>query len=198
LADEKPKPTSIKWWQWFLMYPTLLIALVGNIPNIYQFYQSIKLGVPITDVPVVTHRNKNIDQHRNSCLPNLQSYPVPSGDKTSIFVGVCPHRALVVLVQPEDPKAQAIFRLISWSDIANTHQTSLLVKEAAAEESSVSFKVAQGGDQKGPIIKCQKRVDNGRLLIRISYPNGKCFDQTVNTYTGVVISTVPVPCDQPC
>jgi hypothetical protein len=198
MAEEQSTPTSTKWWQWVLMYPALFVALIGNIPNLYQLYLSQKLNVPVKQVPIASYRDSIFEQNRVACLTDLQLHPVPSGDNTSIFVGVCPRQALVVLVQPNDPKAQLIFRLISWSELDNKPQTSLLVKEAAAEESSTSFKVAQGGTQGVPTIICQRRVDQGRLLIRISYPNGKCFDQTVNTYTGAVVSTVPASCDQRC
>ena len=190
--------TPTKWWQWFLMYPALLIALGSSIPSLYQLYQSYRINVPYEQVPVASYRQEISAKTAPDCLTNLPLHPIPSSDNSSIFVGVCPHRALAIMIQPDDSKAQPIFRLISWPDIVNKPQASLLVKEAAAKESSTSFNVAQKVAQGGLNIICQKRMDKGLLLIRISYPDGKCFDQTVNTYTSAVIRTVPASCDQRC
>ena len=193
MAEENRTPTPGKWWQWVLMYPALAIALAGHVPKLYELYLSYKINVPPSEVATASKRHEDFGKYTD-CLPNLQFHAVPGGDNASISVGVSPREALVVLVQPHDQRAQPIYRLISWANLANEHSTSLLVKEAAAEEVLASFQVAQAGQT----IICRKRLDGGLLLIRISYPNGQCFDQTVNTYTGAVISTVPAPCDPRC
>jgi hypothetical protein len=193
MPEKSHTATSLKWWQWLLMYPTLAVALAGHVPKLYELYQSYQLKVPFGQVHAATKQNEDFNSNID-CLLGLEFHSVPGGDKASIAVGVCPRGALVVLVQPHDPKAQPIYRVVSWTDSANERQTSLLFKDAVAAEPSVSFRVTQAGTT----IICRKRIDNELMLIRIRYPNGQCFDQTVNTYTGAVISTVPAPCDSHC
>ena len=38
-AAAKPR----KWWQWILVYPTFVIALVGAVPTFKELYDSPKL-----------------------------------------------------------------------------------------------------------------------------------------------------------
>ena len=47
------------------------------------------------------------------------------------------------------------------------------------------------------LVVCQKFVDD-RHLLRHLQVQGQCFDETVDTYTGVTVSRVPVPCRQTC
>jgi hypothetical protein len=189
MGEENHRPT-LKWWQWVLMYPTLAIAVAGSVPTLHRLYLAFKLNVPISEVDIAARRSENF-RDSNDCLPTL--HPVPGGEDADIWVGICPRKVLAILIQPYDSKAP-IWRMIFYAALPNDPITSLLVKEAAAEEAFASFQIAQAG----PTIICRKQLDKGRLLIRISYPNGQCVDQTVNTYTGVVIRTVPAPCDRRC
>jgi hypothetical protein len=34
-----------RWWQWVLMYPTIVVALAGAIPQYYQWITAIALGL---------------------------------------------------------------------------------------------------------------------------------------------------------
>jgi hypothetical protein len=40
-ADSLEKK-SLTWWQWILMYPTLLVAISGSIPTLINIFYSIK------------------------------------------------------------------------------------------------------------------------------------------------------------
>ena len=45
-AATKPVPKKPNtWWQWLLLYPTLLIALVGAIPTYWEMFESKQFGV---------------------------------------------------------------------------------------------------------------------------------------------------------
>lgn len=189
--DRTPRPR--RWWQWILLYPALFIAVLANVPQIYQLIIAVRKDVPFSEVSTALKREENFKRH-NDCLHDLQLTPVPSGDNVSISVGACPPAALIVLVQPHDPKIQPIYRFISWEDSTSQRLSSLVVKKAAAEELFSSFWLAQAG----ATIICRRQLDSGFLLIRIQYQNGQCIDQTVNTFTGNVIRTVPAPCDPHC
>jgi hypothetical protein len=186
-------PTPVKWWQWVLVYPTLFISLAGNAPKLYELYVSYKFNVPLKQAARATERNEAFTNY-GDCLPNLQFQSISGAEGASISVGVCQRGALVVLIQPHDPHAPPIYRFVPWRGVAN--HSSLLVREAAAE--TASFPLSSEIAQAGPTIVCRKQLDAGRLLIRLRYPDGQCVDQIVNTYTGVVISTVSVGCDPQC
>lgn len=197
IAKGKPTTTPVKWWQWVFMYPALAIALVSHAPKLYQLYESYKLNVRYSYVDTALKTNDKWERNFE-CLQNMKFHTVTTSGNACISVGVCPSGDLLVQVQPPDPKARPILQWISWAEITKENRAvssvSLLVKEAAAEQSTPLFEVAQAG----PMVICQKWVGRGLLLMRIRYPNGQCFDQIINTYTGAVISTVPAPCDPRC
>ena len=40
-----------RWWQWVLMYPTIVLALGGAIPQYYQWISAVAIGLsPFGDV----------------------------------------------------------------------------------------------------------------------------------------------------
>lgn len=46
MAAKKPVRSKLTWWQWVLMYPTLIVALLAALPTIYQGLQAVILNIP--------------------------------------------------------------------------------------------------------------------------------------------------------
>src|SRR5580704_12800203 len=50
LEDAAMDGTPQRWWQWVLMYPTIVLALGGAIPQYYQWISAAVLGLsPFAD-----------------------------------------------------------------------------------------------------------------------------------------------------
>lgn len=46
----------------------------------------------------------------------------------------------------------------------------------------------------GPLVLCQKWLNQSFILRRVSYQGRGCFDETINTYSGQIVKSVPAPC----
>ena len=53
-AEAKPK----KWWQWVLVYPTFVIALVGAVPTFKELYDSKSRDVDFGTSKIAEMRNE--------------------------------------------------------------------------------------------------------------------------------------------
>jgi hypothetical protein len=47
-------------------------------------------------------------------------------------------------------------------------------------------------------IICQRQIGPYTLLRRVSFPNGGCFDQIVDTRSGQILQSNPAPCNPNC
>jgi hypothetical protein len=74
-----------------------------------------------------------------------------------------------------------------------------LIQDAIAANWKDNQTLAQDtflGDNPGtPRVLCQQWLQQGYILRTIQYPTGHCFAETINTYTGEIISRVLTPCD---
>lgn len=72
-----------------------------------------------------------------------------------------------------------------------------LIQDAIAANWKDNQTLAQDrwfGDDRTQSVLCQQWLEQGYILRRIQYANGQCFDETINTYTGEIISRVPATC----
>ncbi len=182
----------IKWWQWLLMYPTLVIALLGHIPNGIKLYHSYKTGVSFSKIDASSEQN-NLWKKNLDCLTGLNFHEVTTASNATVSVGICKSGDVLVCGKSADPTVEGEKLWISFSQIKKKH-TSLIIKDAWAASIRESFLVAEGG----ATVICRKWIGDGLLLMRLKYPNGQCVDQTINTFTGVIISTAEAPCDSQC
>ncbi len=183
-----------KWWQRLLMYPTLITAILGSIPTAQRLYQSWQIQVPTNEVDHAMAQDelwrRNLD-----CLSGRTYDPVTTPDHVRIGALVCPSGDVLLRVKPPDPKAREVARWIGLTEFVGRSQSAWLFgAEAVASEGYPQTLVVQAGRT----VICQRWIANGLLRMRIRYDTGQCVDEEINTYTGVVVKTVPAPCDPSC
>jgi hypothetical protein len=185
---------SLTWWQWILMYPTLLVAISGSIPTLINVFYSIKLDVPVDEVQIAREQNKlwtkNFECARTS--PIYWSEVDERGIK--IGVTVCPSKDVLVAV---NGKIQPSYRWIGFNTFDQTQQiANLFMPAAIASELPSPIHLVQSNEKH--IVLCQKKLSNTRILRRIKKQDGQCFDQTIDTATGKVIKEVSAQCNSDC
>jgi hypothetical protein len=181
-----------RWWQWLLMYPGLLIAIIGAMPTFIELYDSHQWKVPFGFGKAADQQNE-IWEKNFECTRKQAFREVITRHNVKVGTIVCPSGD--VLFRVEAPDSPAVLRWVGLSTFRLDRGSSinLLVREAVAADLSDKDRLAQA-----PSVLCQRWLRKGVLLRRLRYPNGQCFDETIDTYRGIVISRVPAPCDSNC
>ena len=185
---------SLTWWQWILMYPTLIIAMLGSVPTMMNIFYSIKLDVPLDEVQIAKEQinlwNRNFECARTS--PTHWSKVDENGVKVGVIV--CPSKDVLVSV---NGNIQASYRWIGYSTFDPTQPVAnVLMPAAVAAELPTQMLVGENTQEH--TVLCQKKLSDHQILRRIKKPDGRCFDQTIDTATGKVIKEVLAQCNSDC
>ena len=197
-SNSKKVAQPRKWWQWLLLYPGLLIALLGAVPTYMELVKSYRLGVPFGQSFDAQEQNR-LWQENFQCIQNATFSIITNKHNVEIGSAVCASGD--VLLQGKRPESnQQQFRWVSWRKVAPS--------EALGKGSNAFlrfFSTAQATETERLILAqarptsvlCQRWIGYGQLLQRIATPMG-CFDQVINTFNGWVIRSSPAPCNPYC
>lgn len=196
-ASPAPPAHPNKWWQWVLVYPGIMVALLGSVPTIYQAYTSWRLGVPYGQTYDALEQNR-LWVENFACAKTVEFTSIVTPHKVEIGSYVCQSGDVLLRAKrPEWNREQ--FRWVAWSSVAAMTENepmknalSSLISSAQAQEFSPIRP-----SQNPPRVICQRWVGNGLLLQRVAMQNG-CVDQVVNTFNGWVVSSHPAPCVPSC
>ncbi len=189
-----PEKNSLTWWQWILMYPTLLMAIAGSIPTLLNIFYSIQLDVSFSEVQMAMEQNK-LWTKNFECSRTLPTHWSEADDKgIKIGVTVCPSKDVLVAV---NGKIEPSYRWIGFNTFNSTQQfANRLVPAAIAAELPHPINLAQSNEK--TTVLCQKKLSNTRILRRVKMSDGRCFDLTVDTATGKILKKVLVKCSSDC
>lgn len=173
------------WWQWFLIYPAFAIALIGAVPTYFELYQSHQKDVAFGDSKRAVLRNEL--WKKNLECSSAPMDPLITESNIKVDATICRSGdVLIRVVAPGDEK------LFEWVSIEN------LFPKRIASFSLISRAYAQSdtpmNEMSSPVVLCQRWLNNSLLLRRVSYGVNNCVDETINTYSGQVVSTRPAPC----
>ena len=201
-----------RWWQWVLLYPTVVVglggALIGAIPQYLTWIQAFRIGVPTSQVFSAQIQNelwnKNVD-----CAKTL-SKPITIEENILVSVNACSSGdVLVRVIYPGDKE---LYRWIPFKLVTSTSMETrapitgnlpvdfLAEKWRVAEGSLFATETTPSEFRSGQAQKqviCQKWLGNGRLLRRVRAAD-MCYDEIINTYTGRVEERKPAECKTPC
>ncbi|MGZ5649676.1 MAG: hypothetical protein ACXWG8_05030 [Usitatibacter sp.] len=203
--DSRPSPAGKpaeanhprNWWQWFLVYPSIAMAMISAVPTLYQAYVSHKANVPF-QMAFDAEEQARLWMVNEECTRNAQYTTILTPHQVEVGSLICKSGDVLLRAKrPEWDNPQ--LRWVAWSSIAASKDpartnTGLLglISSAQAQEFSIVHP-----SQNAPRVICQRWVGNGLLLQRVSMQNG-CFDQVVNTFNGWVVSSHPAPCAPSC
>lgn len=195
MANAVQSSHGLKWWQWFLVFPVVLVTLITAIPEWIERVQAFQ-----SDVRLEVFREKDRSQklwERNYRCSAADPEWHANKDNVKVDATICESGDIMAVYVTTDNE-----RHYGWIDhkyeISKVETTlaseliSSLLASAHAAETSESMMLAQGA------VLCQRWLPDGRgLKRRISTRNG-CFDEFIDTYTGRVMRTVPAPCNGNC
>jgi hypothetical protein len=177
------KPTT--WWQWWLMYPALGVAILGAIPTVINGVRALSLGLPYSEVPQAT-KNADLFAKNFDCLKKTGP-SVELKDNTEVQAVICDNGDIWIRVTTADKLSGIVW--VSPADIAPRKHAGLIVGEAVAAPSR--REVAADS----PVL-CVFRDRSGKIVRKIAVAPGRCQDQQIDPYTGAVTS-VPADCACP-
>lgn len=189
MTDPMPART---FWQWILMYPTLLVTLLGAFPTFRDFALAIYQDISVSEV-ADGHRQSQLWSNNIACLRQPIADHKTTPERFEIGAAVCPSGD--VLVHIRSPEAKEFYRWIPFRPAApNDWKTSaLLVGEARAAEPPPPLLLAQAG----PRVICQRRTAASEIVRRIQV-GSTCIDEFINMSTGRLLRRVPTRCEASC
>ena len=196
------------WWQWFMVYPALAIALISSLPDwidrgkaIYHGVKAEKYSVAEKQVALWTKNMK--------CLGAPTIFH-PTLTNVMVDATIC-KKSGDVLIQVEAPERPKLMRWVELNEILGIEATQSFglvsaAKAAVAMDQSINL---LGDDT--PIknhdprliqaqytnIVCQRFIDSRFVLRHLQTPQG-CFDEIIDTLNGVVIRRTQTPCRGGC
>ena len=189
MEENTKSPT--RWWQWVLVYPGLLLGLIGSSPTIMDLYKSIQYDIPAGEVSHAQIQNrlwrKNID-----CQPTPFDWTTTVSD-ISVDAKVCPSGDILISAKSQEHEN---YLWIAIDDIANSPSYSAipnLINTVYASDWA-----EQNTNQSDGVLICTRWIDNKQLLRRIATSDRGCFDEIINTYNGTVISKTFASCENTC
>ncbi len=189
-ASSEPKPK--KWWQWLLMYPSMLAVLTGAIPTFYQLYYSQIHDIPFSSV-YNARQQVELWKKNCECLSDKSFAEITTEMNMKVGTIICPTGDILIRIVV--PGSIDNYQWINLETLKQMHSSS---NPLSNEAIAVDWRNNVISEQQNPTVLCRRRLSEGRILIRVRYPNGGCFDEIINIYTGAVISRAPAPCNSNC
>ena len=178
--------TKVTWWQWMLLYPSLVATLLSAVPTWLDHIQAANIGVKTSDLAQAKEQ-KRLWEANLACTRAQEIQRIRTTRDTEVGAQVCPSGD--VLVQIRRPSGdQNIFRWVSARTLEQ--EASRLFRPTVAYASQGEMVVAQVPQS----VVNQRWIRAGMLKQRVRQGGG-CVDLVINTYTGNVHSQVPVACN---
>ena len=208
------------WWQWILLYPAVGLAMLSAVPGWVDSLGGILQGVMNAKYSELQERHALFVRNGECLSAPIQWYREPRAGRV-IDATLCPTGDIFVRVLVPDDGSQlatvingqrfrersdfvSLDKFVSEADrFAAVDLFGMAAHAATLPQSVPQITLSPTGDHLVPVqdqfalVVCQKFVD-ARNLLRHLQVQGQCFDETVDTYTGVTVSRVPVPCRQTC
>ena len=174
-----------------LLYPTLAIAAIGAIPQYIQVFKAMRWDVPVNSVNSA-EREHNLWVKNVDCGGGADLLEASLADNTRVVARVCPSGDVLVKVKRVTGEESYRWVPLEEAKSKDSKLAALIgISTAVAQEvTPAPIRLAQA---------CQHWQDQAKgILVRRIREGGQCYDETVNTFTGQVVSRRPVQCDDRC
>ncbi|MGQ0794203.1 MAG: hypothetical protein ACT4NX_09010 [Deltaproteobacteria bacterium] len=190
MPENQGKQKSMNWWQWLLIYPTLLVSIVGSVPTILEYYNSKKKGLDFGLSSIAERQNEMWEKNSSCSMAPYKWYK--NNFNLSVDGTICKSGDIFIRVERPDNRTKYLWIPVDGF-ITKSTKSPFVSNAYAATPDSGGIVLAQYGVE----VLCQRHIGDGRLLRRIKTPDG-CFDEVVNTYSGEALSRTASSCDAAC
>jgi hypothetical protein len=185
-----------------LMFPALLIAIIGAVPTYINVYQAHRLGVPFGSVEQAIEQNQ-LWQKNYNCTRTRQPQTITTERNTRIETTLCPTGDILVSHLEPPNLTCTMTRWIGVDTFKEPQTVTASLFASVLNKKTIADKPLNLANSKQQIaqtekVLCQKWVSKGILQRRVMLSNGNCVDRFINTYTGTVKETRNAPCNSQC
>ena len=164
--------------------PAIAVALIALLPTVNEVYSMFTNGTSFGKADFQLEQ-RTLWERNHKCTATVKPIEVKNTYHASIEVTVCPSGDVLLKGTAGNP-VKTTFRWVSWNTTVNN--TGVLLSQAVADTH-----VEPMGVVNSQRVLCQRWLANGILKRRVAYANG-CFDEVINVYSGVMLSSTPAPC----
>jgi hypothetical protein len=180
-----------RWWQWAFMYPTIVIALIGAVPQYSQWALAKWQGIPLTENIKSAQEQETAWGRNIDCLRGIDHINPTASTNYRIDLTSCPSGDILVTLTPFQNPDHPVSR---WIVTRN-----LFTQVADSWFSTGAW--AQGAAGTPPAGAVQQRIvdtrkDGSVVTQRIQLSDNSCVDETIDAFTGRHVARKPAPCSK--
>jgi hypothetical protein len=172
------------------MYPTIVVALVGAVPQYYQWATAATLGLPISGNVRGAQEQETAWERNVNCLRAIDHIKPGSSTNYSIDLVSCPSGDILVTLTPLQNPDQQISRWIVTRELFTRVVQSLFSSGALAQGAGTP----PGGPVQVRILDTKK--DGAVVTRRVQLSDNTCIDETIDAYTGRRVDRKQAPCSK--
>ena len=172
-----------------------IVAVIGAVPQYGDWIETWDRNLPWGQLNQAKQQH-HLWEVNQGCFKDAKIVPVKTVTNDEVGVAVCPKTGdLLLNIQPAGARDQIVW----WIPTKSVEKQSFLQLLHANAFAQENFQRPQLAALATTIV-CQRTLPNQLLLRRVKFSaNGRCFDQQINTYSGIVVSTVRArSCDSTC
>jgi len=172
------------------MYPTVIVALIGAVPQYYQWAAAATMGLPISGNVRGAQEQEMAWERNVNCLRAIDHIKPGSSTNYSIDLVSCPSGDILVTLTPLQNPDQQISRWIVTRELFTRVAQSLFSAGALAQGAGTP----PGGPVQVRILDTKK--DGAVVTRRVQLSDNTCIDETIDAYTGRRIDRKQAPCSK--
>jgi hypothetical protein len=177
-----------RWWQWVMMYPTIVLALGGAIPQYYQWISAVAIGLsPFGDVSGAQQQERTWERNV-SCLRTIDHIKPTSSTNYSIDLVSCPTGDILLTLTPLQNPDQQVSKWI----VTKTLFTQ--VADASPPHTELAQVAGTPAENPGSARVLDIKKEGSSVVRRIQRPDNTCVDESIDAYTGRRLDQKQAPC----
>ncbi len=190
-SNPAPGVAPTRWWQWVLLFPTLIISLITAVPQWIEVYSAMR-----ADVTKEEYREGERLLDFMSAHPECVAAPFDwyeAIDALRVDGTICDNGNIFVRV--EYAPAKTAYAFVDISDVVGERQA-MAPAEPLDRRLAALAGVPVALLQQTAVVECQ-RIE-GRIIVQHIRVGGQCFEERIDVYKRKTASRQEIRCSEIC
>lgn len=183
-----------KWWQWLLIYPTLVVSVASAAPQWVQAYQTYSNNIEKGTYAEAVEQNMLWQKNSSCATAPYEYYANPEDIK--IDATICKSGDIFVRYFAPD-KREGVHWVPIDKVVGTTGKKTAFALNLIGSAQAASFTPKAHQTQQSANVICQ-RFDDDRYVVRHVSIGGACYDERIDTYSGTIVDRRQTQCRNSC